>query len=95
MLTYLLDNDLETLDGTFTITVKDSSGTTLLNDRCAYIGAEPSASFSGGGSIESREWSVHAPNPNRMIGGNSRFTADEQSVVESLGGTVDTRFQPQ
>lgn len=95
ILTYLLDNDRETLNGTFTVTIKDSSGTTLLTDRCAYIGTEPTASFSGGGTIESREWSIHTPSPDRMIGGNSRFTADEQTVVESLGGTVDTQFQPQ
>ena len=95
VLTYLLDNDRESLDGTFTITVKDSSGTTLMVDRCAYIGTEPTQAFSGGGTIESREWTIHAPSPDRMIGGNSRFTPEETSVVESLGGTVDPQWQPQ
>lgn len=94
VLTYLLDNDRETLDGTFTVTVKDSSGTTLLTDRCSYIGTEPSQSFSGGGSIESREWTIHTPSPDRSIGGNGRFTPDEVSNIESLGGSVDSQWLP-
>ena len=95
VLTYLLANDLETLDGTFTITVKDSSGTTLMVDRCAYIGTEPTQAFSGGGTIESREWSIHAVRPSYVIGGNSRFTPEEVSAVEALGQTVDPQWSPQ
>jgi len=95
VLHYLLQDDRQTLDGTFTVTIKDSSGTTLMTERCAYIGTEPTVSFSGGGTIESREWSIHLPKPDYLIGGNSRFTPDEVSTVESLGGTVQSQWQPQ
>lgn len=95
VLTYLLQNDLESLDGTFTLTVKDSSGTTLLVDRCSYIGQEPTQAFSGGGTIESREWVIHAVRPSYVVGGNSRFTPEEVSAVEALGQTVDPQWSPQ
>lgn len=95
ILTLLLRNDRETLDGTFTVTLKDGSGTTIFTERCAYIGTEPSQTFAGGGTLESREWTIHLPNPEGyMIGGNSRFTAEQQSAIEALGGTVQPQWQP-
>lgn len=95
VLTLLLRNDRETLDGTFTITLKDSSGTTIFTDRCAYIGTEPTQSFAGGGTLESREWTIRMPNPEGyMIGGNSRFTTEQRDAVEALGGTVQEQWQP-
>lgn len=91
--TQLLQNDIDTLDGTFNMTVKDSSGTTVFNDEFAYIGQEPEQAFSGGGTLESREWTIHMPSPQGyMIGGNSRFEADVQSLFEKLGGTVDPQW---
>lgn len=93
VLTHLLNNDRDTLDGTFTLILKDSSGTTLFSETHAYIGQEPSQSFAGGGTIESREWTIHLPRPDYMIGGNGKFTADTLSNVEALGGTVDAQWQ--
>lgn len=94
--TLLLRNDRDTLEGTFNVTLKDSSGTTIFTDRCAYIGTEPTQAFSGGGTIESREWTLHLPNPEGyMIGGNSRFTPEQRDAVEALGGTVPEQWQPQ
>ena len=96
VLTLLLRNDRETLEGTFTLTMKDSSGTTLFVENCAYIGQEPTQTFAGGGTIENREWTIHLPNPSGyMIGGNSRFTEEDRNIVEALGGSVDTRWAPQ
>ncbi|MBG23780.1 MAG: DUF3277 domain-containing protein [Idiomarinaceae bacterium] len=91
----LLQLDRQTFDGTFNILVKDSSGTTLLSERCAYIGTEPTVSFSGGGTLEGREWAIHLPKPQYVIGGNSRFTPDEASNYEALGGNIDAQWQPQ
>jgi len=93
LLSMLLDLDRESLDGTFTLTFKDSSGTTIFTENSAYIGSEPSQSFSGGGSIESREWTIHLPSPSYRIGGNGRFSTDSQASVEALGGTVDPQWQ--
>lgn len=93
--TQLLMNDRETLEGTFTITLKDSSGTTVFNDDCAYIGIEPTQAFSGGGEIEDREWTIHLPNPEGyVIGGNSRFGQDSASAYTALGGDIDSRWTP-
>lgn len=89
----LLENDRATLDGTFTMTVKDSSGTTIYTDEFAYIQEEPSQAFSGNGSIEGREWNIRMPKPSYNIGGNGRFSADTQSDLESLGTTVDPQWQ--
>lgn len=94
VLSLLLASDRETLNGTFTVTLKDSSGTTIFSDDSAYIGTEPTQSFAGGGTIESREWTIHMPSVAYNIGGNGRFSVDEQSNVEALGGTVDPQWQP-
>lgn len=88
----LLQNDRETLDGFFTVTLKDSSGTTIFTDEFAYICIEPTQGFSGGGSIETREWTIDLPNPSYRIGGNGRFSSDTQRNVEQLGGTVDPQW---
>lgn len=94
VLSALLKNDRRTLDGTFTITLKDSSGTTIFTDEFAYIGQEPEQAFSGGGTIESREWTLHLPDPvDYNIGGNGRFSTETQRNVEQLGGTVDSQWQ--
>jgi len=93
ILTLLLQNDRESLDGTFTLTFKDSSGTTIFTEESAYIGQEPSQAFSGGGSIESREWTLHLPNPSYNIGGNGKFTSDVQRAYEKIGGDIPSQWQ--
>lgn len=90
--TRLLQLDRETLRGTFSLTLKDSSGTTLFSENSAYIGTEPSQGFAGGGTIESREWTIHLPNPSYNIGGNGLFSVEDQSNLEALGGTVDPQW---
>ncbi len=92
VLSHLLELDRETLNGSFTLTFKDSSGTTIFTENSAYIGQEPSQSFSGGGSIETREWAIHLPSPSYRIGGNGDFSLNEQSNIEGLGGTVDSQW---
>lgn len=89
----LLENDRTSLDGFFNLTVKDSSGTTIYTDEFAYIQEEPSQAFSGGGTIEAREWVIRMPKPAYTIGGNGRFAADTQRNIEQLGGTVDSQWQ--
>src|SRR5690606_18327569 len=88
----LLENDRQTLEGTFNLTVKDSSGTTIYSDGFAYIMEEPSQAISGNGTIEGREWTIRMPKPSYNIGGNGRFTVDEQNAIEGMGGTVDPRW---
>jgi hypothetical protein len=84
----LLNEDRETLDGTFTMTVKDTSGATLYVDEYAYIQSEPTQSFAGGGSIEGREWMVRMPFPKYTIGGNGSFSTEDESAINKLGGNV-------
>jgi len=92
VLSLLLQNDYDSLDGTFTLTLKDSSGTTVFTEPFAYIGQEPTQGFSGNGSLENREWTIHLPDPSYHIGGNGRFSVDTQRDVENLGGAVDPRW---
>lgn len=93
ILVRLLNIDRETLEGTFTLTMKDSSGTTVFTERDAYIGTEPTQPFAGEGSIESREWMIHLPNPDYNIGGNGKFDTSTQSELESIGGTVPEQWR--
>lgn len=93
VLATLLNLDRESLDGTFTLTFKDSSGTTIFTENSAYIGTEPSQSFAGGGGIESREWTIHLPNPSYNIGGNGKFATEVQANIEALGVEVADQWQ--
>lgn len=63
--------DVQTNDGTFTVVVVDTSGTTLISSDCAYISKLPSVEYST--DIGSREWNFVLPRiaSNSLIGGNS------------------------
>lgn len=93
ILSQILKNDRDSLDGVFTLSLVDASGTTHFTSSCAYITTEPSQSFSGGGTIESREWNLYFAKPDYHIGGNGRFASNVQSEFESIGGFVDPRWQ--
>lgn len=79
------------LNTTFSIMLRDASGTTELSDSCSYISVEGTLNYSD--TIETREWQFILPKPYGQLGGNGRFTVDAQSAFEALGGTVDAKWQ--
>lgn len=84
------DNELRNDDGTFTVTIKDGSGRTVLNDQSAFISSDPSITF--GSSMNTQEWGMVLPDPETTIGGNSKMSANDAASVQALGGEVDGRW---
>lgn len=87
----LLRIGTDEIDPTFTITLLDGSGQTYLVDTQAAILTEGDYNFSD--TIEARTWSFVLPNPDGIVGGNGRFSAENQAEYEGLGGTIDSRWQ--
>lgn len=92
ILTALYVNDKNSRDssGLFSITVKDNSGRSTFFAEEAYIAVVPGSSF--GNSMQLRDWVIHAVRLETYIGGNSRFSAEDQGTLETLGVTVDPRW---
>lgn len=84
------DSELRSDGGTFTITVKDGSGRTVLTDENGFIGEDPTVTF--GSSMNNQEWSLILPEPAGAIGGNSKIDQGDVSAIESLGGSVQDRW---
>lgn len=92
VLTRIYQNDVNTRDtsGLFSITVKDNSGRSTFFSDDAYIGVVPNSNFSN--SMQTRDWVIHAPNLQSLIGGNGLISPEDQATLAALGSTVDTRW---
>lgn len=93
ILTYLYEYDRARLnaDGLFSIQIKDLTGRSSYYSDEAYIGNVPSSSFSN--SMELREWVIHAASLDTFIGGNSKFSSTDVAAINSLGGSVESKWQ--
>lgn len=89
---YLRDKALKNSDGMFELLIKDNSGRSVVAGREAYVAVVPDAAFSN--SMNTREWEIHLVRSENYIGGNARFDAADAAAIESLGGTIETRWQP-
>ena len=90
VLSALLRNDEESrnLDWLFSITIKDTSGRTVVSAPNAFIGTVPDIGF--GTEQSDREWVLHAVGASVNIGGNGKLTADTYStLVDDLDVEVD------
>ncbi len=76
--------------GIFTITVKDNSGRSNYFSDEAYVGVVPSSAFSN--SMNTREWVIHAPKMQSIIGGNSILSAEDAAALEQLEVAIDSRW---
>lgn len=92
ILSALYAADAESLDSTgmFSIHVKDTTGRSDYFSDEAYIGVVPNSNFNN--SMQTREWVIHAHNLESVIGGNAKFSPEDQATLATLGATVDTRW---
>ena len=79
--------------GLFVGTLKDASGRSLYSDQNCFIVSDPSESF--GSSMGTLEWVIAMPDPSAHIGGNARFSAEDQATAETLGGDIAAKWQNQ
>lgn len=94
VLSWLYTNDINQLNdaGLFSITIKDTSGQTLIYAEEAYISKLPDASFTT--SIENRDWVITAVRSDYFLGGNSKLSPEDVATIESLGGNVAPEWLP-
>lgn len=85
--------DSNTPDNTwvFSCTMKDLSGQTVASSSNAIIAAPANASFST--TTETRDWQIYMFGSDLFIGGNMPLSDQEVSAVETLGGTVEDKWQ--
>lgn len=82
------DEESRNLDWLFAITIKDTSGRTLVSSPNAFIGTVPDIGF--GTEQSDREWVLHAVGSSVNIGGNGKLTADTYSTLtENMGIEVE------
>lgn len=91
IMSQLYERDRSTRNGVFSLFVGDNSGRTKIFAEEAYIGVVPNAQF--GNSMQTRDWVIHAPSSIIHIGGNSKFTPEDQALFEALGGVVPPQWQ--
>lgn len=93
IMTLLHKSDVASRDssGLFTVFIRDNSGRSFFHAEQAYIAVVPSATF--GTTMQTREWEIHAVVVDTYLGGNQKIDGIDQAAIESLGGTVDSRWQ--
>jgi len=89
----LADANTPTNEWVFNCMMKDPSGQTVASSSMAIIAAPPTAAFSS--TTESRDWQIYMFGSDLFIGGNMLLSDAEVQAVETLGGTVDARWQVQ
>lgn len=88
---YEFDRQRLNSDGLFSIQIKDLTGRSTYYSDEAYIAIVPGSAFSN--SMELREWVIHAASLDTYIGGNSRFSSNDEATLESLGATIDAKWR--
>lgn len=87
----ILDEESHSNKYLFSILIKDMSGRTVMSASQAFLGNDPSVSFSDG--IETREWTITVAQLDKHIGGNSKFSPDNEATLASLGYTVEDQWK--
>lgn len=94
ILSQLLVLDEGSRDGsdTFSITIKDNTGRTVMSSPQVFIGSNPDVTF--GIEVTDRVWTLHAIHLTTHAGGNGRMSPDAFESATDLGYTPDQRWQP-
>lgn len=90
ILSALYNNDATTRNGIFSVLITDNTGRSRYFAEEAYIGMVPAASYSN--SMNTRQWVIHAPNSNIIMGGNSKFNQADLRAMDKLGVTVPPQW---
>lgn len=93
VLSQLFNNDGRNSDGLFSVQVKDTSGRSIYFSDSAYIGVRPNAGYSN--SMMTRDWVIQAFNLEGYAGGNSILSPEDADTIQTLGGTIASRWLSQ
>lgn len=90
VLTALYIQDKTNRNGLFAIQVKDNSGRSSFFAEEAYIGVVPNSAYAN--SMQTRDWVIHAPRLESLLGGNSALSPEDAATLEQLGVNVAPRW---
>lgn len=77
---------------TFSLTIKDNTGRTVMSSPQAFIGTNPDIDF--GIEVSDRAWVLHAIHLTNHTGGNGRFSPEGFESATDLGYVAADRWIP-
>lgn len=86
-----LDEESHNSDYIFSVTIKDMTGRSVFYAPQAFLGNDPSMSFSTDG--DTRDWTITVVNAQRHIGGSSLLAPDNVTTLEDFGYVVEDRWK--
>lgn len=75
----------------FSVTIKDLSGRSVFFAPEAFIGNDPTTSYST--DLETREWTITVTSVERHTGGNAKINPENQATLSTLGYTVQDQWK--
>lgn len=87
----ILDEESHSNKYLFSILIKDMSGRTVMSASQAFLGNDPAVSFSDG--VETRDWTITVARLDKHIGGNSKFSPDNEATLAALDYTVEDQWK--
>lgn len=86
-----VDEESHNNDWLFAVTIKDMMGRTVLYAPQAFIGNDPTITYSQ--EIEVREWTLQVISVERHFGGNAKISPENQETLASLGYNLAPKWQ--
>lgn len=85
--------DEETHDNSylFSVTIKDLSGRSVFFAPEAFIGNDPTTSYST--DLETRDWTITVTSVERHTGGNAKVNPEVEATLQTLGYTVEDKWK--
>ena len=87
----ILDEDAHSNKYLFSLLIKDTSGRTVMSASQAFLGNDPAVGFSDG--VETYDWTITVARLDKHIGGNSKFSPDNEATLTSLGYVVEDQWK--
>lgn len=75
----------------FSVTINDLSGRSVFFAPEAFIGNDPSVSYSEGS--ENRDWTITVTSVEKHIGGNALIAPENEATLQALGYDVEAKWK--
>lgn len=75
----------------FSVTIKDLRGRSVFFAPQAFIGNDPSVTYST--DLETRDWTLTVIGVERHFGGNAKIDPETEATLQSLGYTVEDKWK--
>ena len=86
-----VDEESHNNDWLFAVTIKDMMGRSLLYAPQAFIGNDPTITYSV--ELETREWTIQVISVERHFGGNAKLSPENQETLSAFGYNLDPKWQ--